>query len=97
MRFIRQIVLDIFYGEGYKEKLERGEEQRQLSKEFVREWLMANKFQGLEGQLMPEMPDAIVEQISARYIELHDIITGAPFVKTPFTENDIESAILEQL
>ena len=70
-----------FYAEGYKERQKRGERQKQLSKEFVREWLMANGFQGLEGQLMPEMPDAFVEEISSRYIELYEKITGQPFQK----------------
>jgi phosphoribosylaminoimidazole-succinocarboxamide synthase len=70
-----------FYKEGYKERQERGEHQKQLSKEFVREWLMANGFQGLEDQLMPEMPDSLVEQITDRYIELYEYITGKSFEK----------------
>jgi len=70
-----------FYKEGYEERQAKGEKQKQLSKEFVREWLMANGFQGLEGQLMPEMPDSFVDQITDRYIELYEYITGEKFVK----------------
>ena len=70
-----------FYSEGYEERLAKGEPQRQLSKEFVREWLMENGFQGKEGQQIPEMTPAIVESISNRYIELYEQITGEPFVK----------------
>ena len=70
-----------FYADGYVERQARGEKQRQLSKEFVREWLMANGFQGKEGQKMPDMPDAFVEEISARYIELYEKVTGLSFVK----------------
>lgn len=70
-----------FYADGYTERQARGEKQRQLSKEFVREWLMANGFQGKEGQKMPDMPDAFVEDISARYIELYEMVTGLSFVK----------------
>ena len=70
-----------FYSEGYQEKFEKGEPQKQLSKEFVREWLMDNGFQGKEGQLVPEMTDEIVESISNRYIELYENITGEKFVK----------------
>jgi phosphoribosylaminoimidazole-succinocarboxamide synthase len=70
-----------FYSEGYEEKLEKGEPQKQLSKEFVREWLMDNGFQGKAGQQVPEMTPAIVEGISNRYIELYEHITGEAFVK----------------
>ncbi len=70
-----------FYSEGYEERLAKGDPQRQLSKEFVREWLMENGFQGKEGQLVPEMTPAIVESISNRYIELYEQITGETFVK----------------
>ena len=70
-----------FYAEGYEERLARGEHQKQLSKEFVREWLMANGFQGLEGQQVPEMTEEIVAGITERYIELYENITGEPFVK----------------
>ncbi|MBR1850902.1 MAG: phosphoribosylaminoimidazolesuccinocarboxamide synthase [Bacteroidales bacterium] len=70
-----------FYADGYEERLARGEHQRQLSKEFVREWLMDNGFQGREGQQVPEMTDAIVSSITDRYIELYEHITGEKFVK----------------
>ena len=70
-----------FYAEGYEERLARGERQRQLSKEFVREWLMENGFQGQAGQQVPEMTDAIVSSITDRYIELYEHITGEKFVK----------------
>ncbi|MEP7195650.1 MAG: phosphoribosylaminoimidazolesuccinocarboxamide synthase [Saprospiraceae bacterium] len=66
---------------GYQENLENSKPQKQLSKEFVREWLMQYGFQGLEGQLMPEMPDSFVWEISDRYIELFEKITGVVFVK----------------
>src|SRR5574344_1367938 len=70
-----------FYREGYEEKFRNGEPQRQLSKEFVREWLMENGFQGKAGQKVPEMTPKIVEDISNRYIELYEHITGKPFQK----------------
>ena len=70
-----------FYADGYEERLERGERQRQLSKEFVREWLMANGFQGQAGQQVPEMTPEVVAGITDRYIELYEHITGVPFVK----------------
>ena len=68
-----------FYADGYEERLERGERQRQLSKEFVREWLMAGGFQGLEGQKVPEMTPEVVSGITDRYIELYEHITGEKF------------------
>ena len=70
-----------FYADGYAERQEKGEEQKQLSKEFVRQWLIEHNFQGLDGQIMPEMPDTFVETISERYIELYEKITGKEFVK----------------
>lgn len=71
-----------FYKDGYEERFAKGEPQKQLSKEFVREWLMDNGFQGQEGQSVPEMTDEIVQSISDRYIELYEHITGEKFVKT---------------
>lgn len=68
-----------FYAEGYEERLAKGEKQKQLSKEFVREWLMAGGFQGQEGQQVPEMTDEVVAGITERYIELYENITGAKF------------------
>ena len=70
-----------FYREGYAERLARGERQKHLSKEFVREWLISQGFQGLDGLVMPTMPEAIVESVSERYIELFEQITGGPFVR----------------
>ena len=70
-----------FYADGYEQRLARGEHQKQLSKEFVREWLMANGFQGQEGQQVPEMTPEVVNGITDRYIELYERITGVPFVK----------------
>ncbi|HRX30524.1 MAG TPA: phosphoribosylaminoimidazolesuccinocarboxamide synthase [Tenuifilaceae bacterium] len=70
-----------FYADGYEERLAKGMEQRQLSKEFVREWLMENGFQGKEGQKVPEMTSEFVNQVTERYIELYEHITGDKFVK----------------
>ena len=71
-----------FYAEGYQERQENGETQQQLSKEFVREWLMEHGFQGKEGQQMPDMPNEFVNLVSERYIELFEKITGRAFQKT---------------
>lgn len=68
-----------FYADGYEERQQKGERQPQLSKEFVREWLMAHGFQGLEDQLMPIMPDTFVEEVSRRYVELYERVTGSSF------------------
>ena len=70
-----------FYAEGYEARLAKGEQQKQLSKEFVRIWLMERNFQGHEGQHVPDMPDSFVNQVSERYIELYENITGDKFVK----------------
>ncbi|WP_196884991.1 phosphoribosylaminoimidazolesuccinocarboxamide synthase [Aureivirga sp. CE67] len=70
-----------FYADGYAERQEKGEKQKQLSKEFVRQWLIENGFQGLEGQVIPEMSEEKVKEISDRYIELYEQITGETFVK----------------
>lgn len=75
-----------FYADGYAERLAKGEKQRQLSKEFVREWLMDNGFQGKTGQQVPEMTPEIVSNITDRYIELYEHITGTPFEKTECTD-----------
>ena len=74
-----------FYKEGYQERFDKGEQQKQLSKEFVREWLMENNFSGQEGQQVPEMTDEIVGSISDRYIELYENITGTQFEKAEYT------------
>lgn len=76
-----------FYKEGYEEKFSKGEPQKQLSKEFVREWLMDNGFQGKEGQKVPEMTDEVVSGITDRYLELYECITGEKFVKEESTED----------
>ena len=74
-----------FYADGYEERQAKGLAQRQLSKEFVRQWLIENGFQGLEGQEMPNMPDSFVQTISERYIELYEKITGKEFVESDTT------------
>jgi phosphoribosylaminoimidazole-succinocarboxamide synthase len=75
-----------FYADGYQERFDNGLPQKQLSKEFVREWLMANGFQGMKGQKVPEMTDQLVNEISERYIELYENITGDKFVKTDISD-----------
>jgi phosphoribosylaminoimidazole-succinocarboxamide synthase len=70
-----------FYADGYEDRQRNGEPQKQLSKEFVRQWLIEQGFQGLEGQEMPVMPDDFVDLVSQRYIELYEKITGKVFVK----------------
>lgn len=74
-----------FYADGYQERFDKNLQQKQLSKEFVREWLMANGFQGQEGQKVPEMSDDFVNEISERYIELYEKITGEKFVRADIT------------
>lgn len=71
-----------FYADGYEERQTKGEAQKQLSKEFVRQWLIENGFQGLEGQIMPEMSDEFINVVTSRYIELFERITGESFVKS---------------
>ena len=80
-----------FYADGYEERQANGEAQKQLSKEFVRQWLIENGFQGLEGQKMPEMPDQFVNTVTERYIELYERITGKSFEKSE--TRDINSRI----
>ena len=88
-----------FYKEGYEERQQKGEAQKQLSKEFVREWLMANGFQGKEGQKIPEMTEAIISSISERYIELYEKIVGEKFVKADLSNvlNRVEKNINDYL
>lgn len=86
-----------FYLEGYEERQAKGEAQKQLSKEFVREWLMANGFQGKDGQQVPEMTDEVIKGISERYIELYENVTGKPFVKEDVNEEDTVKRIEEEL
>jgi len=71
-----------FYAEGYEESIAKGENPKQLSKEFVRQWLIENGFQGEEGQVIPKMTKALIKSFSARYIELYEAIMGEPFVKS---------------
>ena len=84
-----------FYSDGYNERQIKGEPQKQLSKEFVRQWLMENGFQGLEGQTMPDMPDEFVQTITDRYIELYERISGNTFVKAETSDiaNRIQSNV----
>lgn len=88
-----------FYADGYEERQLKGEKQKQLSKEFVREWLIANDFQGLTGQTIPFMPDDFVELVSSRYIELYEKITGEIFVRSDVSdiENRINTNVLNYL
>jgi phosphoribosylaminoimidazole-succinocarboxamide synthase len=79
-----------FYADGYAERFAKGEPQRQLSKEFVREWLMDNGFSGQKGQQAPPMTDEVVEGITARYVELYEHITGTTFDPAPYAEDTCE-------
>ena len=84
-----------FYADGYQERQDRGEPQKQLSKEFVRQWLISKGFQGLKDQTLPEMTDAYIETVSDRYIELYENITGETFVKADIS--DIQERIEENV
>ncbi|MFZ4771654.1 MAG: phosphoribosylaminoimidazolesuccinocarboxamide synthase, partial [Ferruginibacter sp.] len=86
-----------FYAEGFEERQSNGEKQKQLSKEFVREWLIANNFMGKEGQTVPEMTDEWIQTISNRYIELFENIIGEKFVPKPMSEKDIFDKINTEL
>lgn len=88
-----------FYKDGYQARQDKGEKQKQLSKEFVREWLIANNFQGKEGQQIPTMTTEFVNEISERYIELFEKITGEPFIREDISEinNRIENNIKNYL
>lgn len=88
-----------FYADGYQERQNRGEPQKQLSKEFVRQWLMQNSFQGLEEQTVPEMTDEYIQTVSERYIELYENITGETFIKADIgnIQERIERNVLEYL
>lgn len=88
-----------FYADGYQERQDKGEEQKQLSKEFVRRWLIENGFQGLQGQQIPDMTDDYIEIVSERYIELYENILGEKFVKADIASIDerIEKNVLEYL
>ncbi|SHM78175.1 phosphoribosylaminoimidazolesuccinocarboxamide synthase [Flavobacterium chilense] len=88
-----------FYADGYQERQEKGEEQKQLSKEFVRRWLIENGFQGQDGQQIPDMTDAYIESVSERYIELYENILGEKFVKADIDNIDqrIDKNVLDYL
>ena len=88
-----------FYAEGYEERQAKGEKQKQLSKEFVREWLMENGFQGRDGEQVPEMTDEFINQVSERYIELYENITGEKFERSDVTNviERVENNIIECL
>ena len=88
-----------WYADGYQERLAAGEPQRQLSKEFVRQWLISNGFMGKDGQKVPDMTPEVVNSISERYIELYEHLTGNTFVKAEETDLDarIEKNVLDCL
>jgi phosphoribosylaminoimidazole-succinocarboxamide synthase len=88
-----------FYADGYQERFDKGENQKQLSKEFVREWLMENNFQGRDGEVVPEMTDEFVTEVSDRYIELYESITGDKFEKADVSEvvGRVEKNVTEYL
>jgi len=86
-----------FYSEGFEERQAKGEKQKQLSKEFVREWLIANNFMGKEGQQVPEMSEDWVNTIANRYIELYESITCETFIPSTHTDDDILNAVTESL
>ena len=86
-----------FYADGFEERQEKGERQLQLSKEFVREWLIANDFMGKEGQTVPSMSDEWITTISKRYIELYEKVIGEKFIPQPLTDGEIDSRINKSL
>ena len=86
-----------FYAEGFEERQQRGEKQKQLSKEFVREWLIQNEFMGKEGQNVPDMSDQWVETISNKYIELYEILTGEKFAPMQLEREEVYAKIVDAL
>ena len=86
-----------FYADGFEERQQKGEKQKQLSKEFVREWLIANNFMGKEGQTVPEMSDDWVNTISKRYIELYEQVLGSPFTPEALSQEETYNRIIENL
>ena len=86
-----------FYADGFEERQKTGERQKQLSKEFVREWLIENGFMGKEGQTVPEMSDEWIQTISKRYIELYENVIGEGFVPQKFTDEETYQLIEEKL
>ena len=86
-----------FYADGFEERQAKGERQKQLSKEFVREWLIENNFMGKEGQTVPEMSDAWIQTISHRYIELYEKIIGEKFVPVELSDDETERLVIKEL
>jgi phosphoribosylaminoimidazole-succinocarboxamide synthase len=86
-----------FYSEGFEARQLSGEKQKQLSKEFVREWLIANNFMGKEGQSVPEMSDEWIDTISKRYIELFEKVSGTSFIPETISETEVELSVIESL
>lgn len=86
-----------FYAEGFEERQSKGEKQKQLSKEFVREWLIANEFMGKEGQTVPEMTEEWIQTISNRYIELFEAVTGQSFNPEPLSEEETYQRIVDSI
>lgn len=86
-----------FYADGFEERQDKGERQKQLSKEFVREWLIANNFMGKEGQTVPEMSDEWVDTISKRYIELYEKVIGQEFVPRKLNKEETYNSIIDSL
>jgi hypothetical protein len=93
MKFIPPIAAAIFYADGFEERQAAGEKQQQLSKEFVREWLIANNFMGKEGQTVPEMTDEWIDTISQRYITLYEKVVGEKFVPQAWSDEATVEAI----
>ena len=86
-----------FYADGFEERQQGGEKQKQLSKEFVREWLIANNFMGKEGQRVPEMTDAWIQTISSRYIELYEKVIGEKFIPVTLSEEEIYEEVVKEV
>jgi phosphoribosylaminoimidazole-succinocarboxamide synthase len=86
-----------FYADGFEERQQKNERQKQLSKEFVREWLIENNFMGKEGQTVPEMSDEWVNTISKRYIELYEKVIGEKFVPQQLSDEETEKIIIAAL
>jgi phosphoribosylaminoimidazole-succinocarboxamide synthase len=86
-----------FYADGFEERQQKNEKQKQLSKEFVREWLIANNFMGKEGQIVPGMSNDWVNTISKRYIELYEQVIGSPFAPEPLSQEETYNRIIEDL
>ncbi|HTE11569.1 MAG TPA: phosphoribosylaminoimidazolesuccinocarboxamide synthase, partial [Chitinophagaceae bacterium] len=86
-----------FYADGFEERQSKGEKQKQLSKEFVREWLIANNFMGKQGQTVPQMTDEWIDTISKRYIELYEKVIGKKFIPEQISEKDTYEIITAAL